>query len=60
MIQINGPPCNSFYALIAITRDFEEKIVKKTNRRANSESLTVFKGGRMNRSKLSSRGERSF
>jgi len=59
MIQINTSLCNSFYARISIPQDFEEKIVKKTNKRANSEFLVVFIGGSLDRSKLSSRTGRA-
>jgi len=53
MIQIKGSPCNNFYAWITVFQDFEEKIVKITIKRANSESLAVFIGGSMDHSKLS-------
>jgi hypothetical protein len=60
MIHVKGSLCNKFCALVAITQYFEEKIMKITIERANSESLAVFKGGSMNRSKLSNQISRAF
>jgi len=60
MIHIKGSHCNNFLCLDRHRSVFWRKNREKTIKRANSESLAVFKGGSLDRSKLSHRIGRAF